>query len=193
VRNPAALAAWGVRWVWLPDARYRGWKLRTLAQVDESVLCEVPGPVLSAYAPQQLIPITTRHAQDAIVAPHADPVRAAIVGDTLIPPGYQPGPTSVTVLRDEPTRLDVRVTSRGGTAVVATRCWSTCWHAAVDGVPVPTSVANLFLLAAPVPPGEHTVSFEYRVDLSTEARAAGAAWLLLLLALVAGLRRKGIA
>lgn len=94
-----------------------------------------------------------------------------------MPPGYQPGPTRLTVLRDEPRRLTLRVGSDGGTAAVVTRCWAVGWKATVDGQPAPVDVVNQYLIGAPVPAGTHEVDFVYAPDIDVEARASLLSWL----------------
>ncbi|MDE7119146.1 MAG: YfhO family protein, partial [Muribaculaceae bacterium] len=95
-----------------------------------------------------------------------------------------------------PDRLTYHVRSaKGGTAVFSEVYFPWGWQASVDGKPVDIGRVNYLLRAIAVPPGEHTVEFEFRPRSVTATVAVAyvaviAVYVLLFAALMAVLLRK---
>lgn len=95
-----------------------------------------------------------------------------------------------------PDRLTYHARSaKGGTAVFSEVYFPWGWQASVDGKPVEIGRVNYLLRAIAVPPGEHTVEFEFRPRSVTATVAVAyvaviAVYVLLFAALMAVLLRK---
>jgi hypothetical protein len=163
---PSLLAAFGTGWVAAP--RELGLKagLKPLEQVGPWCLFRNPLPVADAYMPERLIPGNLIQAAELLRSRQAEPTREvvlppAVMGDqTLVCPG-----ATATVESQTNTQMVVRTRAPAPGAVIVTRQWTPHWSATVDGQPAPCFAANLILLATAVPAGEHTVRFDYAVDL----------------------------
>ncbi|HVP59248.1 MAG TPA: hypothetical protein VMT11_01685 [Myxococcaceae bacterium] len=91
----------------------------------------------------------------------------------------------VTWLEDAPERSVLRTRTDGPTALVLADEWAPGWTAAVDGVPAPVRPTLLTLRGVDLPPGEHSVRFEYRTPRLVPGALATLGGLLLALALLA--------
>lgn len=184
--RPEVLAAYDITVVCAREETGLKYGLLPLRRVGDWWLFRNPIPPVGAYLPKYLIPASLESVQQSLFSADAVPRSALAVTENLWPPGYQPG-VGGQVLSQQQT-LDgavVRTRSESGCLLVLTRAWALGWRAFVDGQPVPTGRANFTLLCAPVPPGEHEVTFRYEVDLALEQSLSNRAWLLWLVGLVA--------
>ncbi len=69
---------------------------------------------------------------------------------------------TVTLLREESRRVDVRTSTTVPAFLVLSNVWYPGWSATRDGTSVPLQRVNFTLLGVPVPAGEHTTSFRFR-------------------------------
>jgi uncharacterized membrane protein YfhO len=70
------------------------------------------------------------------------------------------------------------------TALVLADEWAPGWTASVDGIPAPVRPTLLTLRGVELPPGEHTVRFEYRTPRLLPGLVASCSGLLLALVLL---------
>ncbi len=98
---------------------------------------------------------------DRIHAPDFDPHTTALVTTdpacTVVPTNR---PAQVTFETERANRLVVRVQSGGG-LLIFSEVDSPGWEATVDGAPATAQRADYLLRAVCVPPGEHTVAWNY--------------------------------
>ena len=87
-------------------------------------------------------------------------------------------------VEDAPERVVLRTRSDRTTALVLADEWAPGWTATVDGAPAPMWPTLLTLRGVEVPPGEHTVRYEYRTPRLTPGLVATCGGLLLALALL---------
>ena len=103
---------------------------------------------------------------------------------------WEDGPTlsraegEVRWVEDVPERVVFRTRTDRPTALVLADEWAPGWTAAVDGAPVPVRPTLLTLRGVELPPGEHTVQFEYRTPRLLPGLVAGCTGLLLALVLL---------
>jgi hypothetical protein len=107
---------------------------------------------------------------------------AVALVESPLPPGERrpPGPAEIT--RFAPEEIAVRTHGDAAALLVLAEPWYPGWTAAVDGAAVPCLPANGWMRAAPVPAGEHEVTFRFH---STRLRAGAALSLFSLAALAA--------
>jgi hypothetical protein len=99
---------------------------------------------------------------------------------------FAAGPSSVT-LRDSPNTVTIRATSEFGGFLVLADTFYPGWQATLDGQPIRILRANYAFRAVALPPGEHTVVFQYAplsfrvgVAISLVALAIVVGWLIFL-------------
>jgi hypothetical protein len=85
----------------------------------------------------------------ALVGPGAEAVHAESV--------------SLELWRRTPARIEASAECDGPCLVLVAQPWAPGWRASVDGTPVPLVRTNIAGLGAVVPPGRHSVTFEYRL------------------------------
>jgi hypothetical protein len=68
---------------------------------------------------------------------------------------------TVSITADKPHEVILATTSRSAAAVVLADTWYPMWRAEVNGVPTEIHVANGWMRAVLLPPGESTVRFYY--------------------------------
>ena len=97
-----------------------------------------------------------------------DPRRTAVV-ETAVPPLGNPAPSdNVTIVRHEPTRIEVRTHTAEASLLVLSEIAYPAWRAYVDGEPVALLTANGGLRAVLIPAGDRSVELRYE---STTLRA----------------------
>ena len=92
-------------------------------------------------------------------------------------------PAQITMYENE--RVEVEAAAKADGWLVLLDYYYPGWKAQIDGKPAPILRADGFFRAVSIPPGRHTVTFDYHPDYfyrSLQVAAAGfAAWLILLL------------
>lgn len=158
--------------------------VRTVVGPRGTVVARRAGRAATVVA--RAVPATRRAARAALARTDRDPVAtAAVEGLDRIVVG---GPARVRALPvDRPDCERWRVVSaRGGFLRVSGR-WDRGWRARIDGRPVRVFRADGVFRGVVVPPGVHTVTFEYSNPVERRGRALGVAGLVALAALaVAG-------
>jgi len=90
-----------------------------------------------------------------------------LIGESGISPGPNPAaraedaPSTVTLRRPVPDRMDATVTATGESYLRVLEARDPGWRAFVDGEPVPVLAAEYCFMAVRVPPGRHEVRWEY--------------------------------
>jgi hypothetical protein len=89
-------------------------------------------------------------------------------------------------------RMDVETRANAPAFLVTSDVFYPGWEATVDGAPARLFRANYVLRGLPVPAGTHTIRFEFRPRSFYRGAAVSAASLLLLVAVVSGMKRKAM-
>ncbi|MBU0610687.1 MAG: YfhO family protein, partial [Armatimonadetes bacterium] len=156
------LSAFGVGWVAGPLEWGRNVGLEFVDTVGPWHLFRNPLPAPHAYMPELITPGSADRAALMITSYGVDPRRQIVLPSEIM--GEQPvvcPNAQVTVASETDTRLVVRTRTTTPGVVVVTRLWAPQWEATMDGQPTECISANSVLLAAAVPPGEHTVQFDW--------------------------------
>jgi len=115
-----------------------------------------------------VVPDGLQAAKDALLAPDHDPRRSVILsgGDSsLSGPDLDITSAPVSWLRDSPEDVELSVDAPAPGYLVLSDNFASGWQAKLDGEPAGIQRANATFRAVAVPPGKHTVSFEYRPTL----------------------------
>ncbi len=91
-------------------------------------------------------------------------------------PRSGPPAGTATIVRYEPTRVDVAVDTPDDTFLVVSDSTTEQWHTTIDDTAAPWYRGNSIFKAAAVPAGKHVVSFRYRspaVELSKKLMSGG--------------------
>lgn len=93
--------------------------------------------------------------------PASDPATTVVLDKAApeMPPG-EPGKASIVVYAN--TRVVIEADSTDGGYVVLNDIWQPWWTATVDGSDAPILRANVLFRAVAVPPGRHTVTFNFQ-------------------------------
>lgn len=110
--------------------------------------------------------------------------------DTTAPPraaGDEPyDDKRVRVTKWEPHHIEIAADATGSNfLVVSEMFYPVAWHAFIDGKPVETIRANYLLRGIIVPPGEHTITFEYKSENHETGKTISLIVNLIVLALLA--------
>lgn len=162
----AQLAAFNIGLVACAQRDTQQATLQPVERIGDLLLCRAPLPPAGAYMPAELLPGDIVRALEVLRARETDPRRTVVLPEAVV--GGQPvsTPGGRAELREQaPSRLVVQTTAPQAGVVVVPRLWTANWTASVDGTPAPALQANVVLLAAAVPAGEHTVVFEYRPEM----------------------------
>lgn len=190
---PAVLAAFGVQWVGTDEATARQKGLLPVERFGQWVLCKSPLPAEKAYFPRTLLPGDLDVTSSVIADPEVDARDTVVVAAKVI--GDQPITTSggeARVVEDALTRVVVKTKTAQPNLLVLTRFWTSKWSVDIDGQPARTETASAMLLSAPVPAGEHTVTFTYDAEMLRPAAVSLLLWLLWLGWLVKEWRRRRV-
>jgi len=155
--TPGMIHQFGVTAFKFPDGAYSWSELHALLSEDDPSL--PPTPMPRAFIPARVTGGTGE--QGFQYLSDGSDVQALSVIDA--PPGDLPAVCSGTVriTVDTPHEV-VLVTSTPSTAIaVLADTWYPRWRAEVNGVPTAIHVANGWMRAVTVPPGESTVRFHY--------------------------------
>jgi hypothetical protein len=93
--------------------------------------------------------------------PLAD-LRTAVLLETVLAPNLQRRPGKIAIASYRNTVVKLTVDSPDGGWAVLNDVWHPWWRGAIDGKAVPVVKANVIFRAIKVPPGRHTVQFEFR-------------------------------
>ena len=127
-----------------------------------SVLYENVGARPRAYAVHRIVRVETpAEAVQAIASGAVRPDRAVVVEDATAPTPTGTGPSTVRILADQPTHLELDVNMMGDGYVVLADTWYPGWQATVDGTPTTLYAANGLFRTVFVPNGPHHVRFGY--------------------------------
>jgi hypothetical protein len=134
----------------------------------------------------------------ALVDPKFDPRTMAVVEDesrarTPTVSGRRRG--SVRVVEEDNARVRLRASLTGAGLVVLNESWAKGWSVRIDGRPATALRVNSVLRGVRVPPGEHTIEWEYRVPglrLGLAITALGALAMLSWVAVVARRRNRSL-
>lgn len=78
--------------------------------------------------------------------------------------------SQASIIRYDPTRVEIAVAASEGAWLVLTDAATPQWQTFIDGVAAPQYIANSVFRAAQVPAGSHTVVFEYRSPAIQQAK-----------------------
>lgn len=156
----------GVRWIatGVPaaqlDPTLRPGDLAQVARTNAAYLYENPRAL-----PRVLFATQARKADfDAMmktgVWPATDFRNVVLLQDAPDGPAKAPGRARIATY--ENTQVVIDVTSREGGWVVLNDVWHPWWRATINGAPAPIRRANAIFRAVEVPPGQHTVRFEFK-------------------------------
>lgn len=176
---PPVLAAFGVQWVGTDEQTARQHGLQPVERYGQWVLCKSPLAAEKAYFPRTLLPGDLDVTAAAIADRTVDPRDTVVVAAKVI--GDQPVTTSggeARVVEDTLTRVVVKTKTAQPNLLVLTRFWTSKWNVDIDGQPARTETASAILLCAPVPAGEHTVTFTYDAEMLRPAAVSLLLWLL---------------
>jgi hypothetical protein len=87
--------------------------------------------------------------------------------------GAANAPHTIKITRYRNTEVIVETESVSGGWAVLNDLWHPWWFAELDGVPVPLMRANVLFRAVDVPPGRHTVRFQFRPVQGAWAQVRG--------------------
>jgi hypothetical protein len=124
---------------------------------------------------------------EALRRPEFDPEDVAWVASSPVPlPPRRPGHGFflARVVRDEPERAEIAVSTSDPGLVVLTRSFDSGWRLVLDGRPAPALRADLAFLGALVPAGEHHLELTYEPRGYRAGLALSGASLVILAALV---------
>ena len=151
LHHPQALPHFNVRWQ-ITDNQDRSFRTTqlpnptALAQIYYAASVLRPQAMLDRF--RDPTPITTAMLED-----FPSPYRASVT----------PRPPSTANLEKFTTnRIQLRVQVRDHGILVLNEMYYPGWTAHIDGKSVPVFKANYFMRAIAVPPGDHTVVFDYR-------------------------------
>src|SRR5262249_43668872 len=90
-----------------------------------------------------------------------NPEREAIVESTALPalPGIRP--FTVQLFEPETGHIELHIRSEEPSFLVSSEAWYPGWHALLDGKRTPIYITDAAFLGVLVPPGDHTVSFDF--------------------------------
>jgi hypothetical protein len=92
----------------------------------------------------------------------------------------------VQVTKWEPHHIELKADATGSNFLVVSELfYPVAWHAFIDGKPVETIRANYLLRGIVVPPGEHTITFDYKSENHESGKSISLITNLIVLALLA--------
>jgi hypothetical protein len=109
------------------------------------------------------------------------PDTTALGCDEQPPRDARPGVSTTTLVREEPTRLELGVDAAAAGVLVVSEPWTPRWRATVDGKPVEVARVDYALVGVPLPAGHHEVNLTY---VDQPLRVGGAVSLAAIAALV---------
>ncbi len=99
----------------------------------------------------------------AVTAPGFDARQTSLVEGALPPDlATGAGTSSASVTSQSPNRLEIAASTDAPRLLVVSEMFFAGWRATIDGAEVPILRANYLFRGVVVPPGAHTVVFEYR-------------------------------
>lgn len=117
-----------------------------------------------------------------LASPEFDPAQTVLVAGDIAPgasPAAPGSPGTAGILKYTPRRIELKTASKAAAVLLFNDRYDPLWSVVVDGKPAPLLRCNYVMRGVQVPPGDHTVVFEY------QARASG--FFLTLGAVVCGL------
>jgi hypothetical protein len=133
--------------------------LRPVFRLGGSVVYENPAALPRTWAVHEVRRVRAGDALAALRDPAWSPARTVVVDDPSAPAVSGALPSTVTLERDDHTRLSLLATMQADGYVVLADAYYPGWEADVDGRPTPVYPANQAFRAVFVPAGEHRVSF----------------------------------
>jgi len=129
--------------------------------------------------------------REQIAAPDVNMLATAFVDEAVVCPAGEGGEATITEYR--PNDVTVEISGGGGLLVLSDQYYPG-WRATVDGDSAEIVRADTVFRGVCVPPGAHTVRFEYRPrSLVVGVVMTAAGWLAWLIAVAVGWRRGRIA
>lgn len=155
--TPRIIHQFGVTAFKFPEGVFSWSELHPVLSEDDPTLSPVPMP--RAFIPARATSGTGEQGFQALAA--GSDVQALSLIDA--PAGDIPAVCSGTVriTVDTPHEVILGTSSRSAAAVVLADTWYPMWRAEVNGIPTEIHVANGWMRAVMVPPGENTVRFHY--------------------------------
>jgi hypothetical protein len=169
----------GVRFWMVPESSRTPSAWTKVGAVDDAQVFEAPGAFPRAFLVPDAVVIPDRDERLRFLTNPSSDLRKTVVleAGTAASPGGDPGTASV--LSQAPGRYEIAAETGSGAWLVLTESDYPGWEARVDGTPAEILRANHLVQAVRVPPGRHTVRFEYR-----SRRLAAGVWLFLLAAVL---------
>ncbi len=135
---------------------------RRLREENGAVLYENTRALPRAFAVHRVVhAANSSGAIQALAGGTVAPASAVVIEDPGAPSPTGSGPSTVTIERDEPLRVDLSASMTGDGYVVLADTNYPGWQATLDDVATPIHAANGLFRAVFVPAGPHRVSFQY--------------------------------
>lgn len=93
--------------------------------------------------------------------PLSSPPHPVALLETAGPPPVLSGKSVIDAMRIRANKALFTVTTTGQALFVYNACWLKDWRCWIDGRPAPISHVNIAFMGVAVPPGKHTIFFEY--------------------------------
>jgi hypothetical protein len=167
LRNPALLDLLNVKYVFVgADVKLPGERYERVAETRAPLYVNTRA-FPRAFLVGAYRVLSDPEMQAALHDASEDLRRVALLEDELAeaerPQPFEPGAAGSVAMRHYgSTRVELEVESPGRALLVMSDAYYPGWTATVDGQPVRVRRANYALRTVAVPPGRHTVSFEYR-------------------------------
>ena len=186
--TPEVLYSFGISAFRLPEGTF-SW--RDIHPALSEGTPDLPiNPMPRAFIPAQPVSGTGEQGFQAL-ARGLNPMTVSIIDSPLetVPPACS-GTAEITL--DNPTEVVVRTGSATASVLVLADSWYPSWRADVNGLPADIHLANGWMRAVILPPGDNTVRFHYDTsDVTLGLRVSIAAVLLALaLLLIPGKKRR---
>ncbi|MFO7626887.1 MAG: hypothetical protein R6V62_06495 [Candidatus Fermentibacteraceae bacterium] len=155
--TPRMIHQFGVTAFKFPEGAFSWSELHSALSEDDPTLSPTPMP--RAFIPARAASGTGEQGFQALVA--GSDVQAISVIDASADdiPAVCSGTVRITV--DTPHEVILGTSSRSTAVVVLADTWYPRWRAEVNGIPTEIHVANGWMRAVTVPPGDNTVRFHY--------------------------------
>jgi Bacterial membrane protein YfhO len=141
---------------------FMGEHFRRVREEDGAVLYENGSAHPRAFAVHRLVrAMTPADAVEKVASGHPASNEAVVVEDEAAPKPTGTGPSTVSIVADEPTHVELAAAMNGDGYVVLADTSYPGWQATVNGTPTVIYTANGMFRTVFVPDGAHRVRFDY--------------------------------